>query len=103
MPGENQYRRCAANIDLKGLSDDFYVRVCSGTLKPVPDALLAAKASGIVVEVTNLIIPTLNDKDEEIRELARWVKANLGRETPLHFSGFTPNYKMQHYLYRRFL
>jgi len=86
----------AANIDLKGISDDFYVRICSATLKPVQDALLVAKASGILVEVTNLIIPTLNDKDEQIRELARWVKVNLGRETPLHFSGFTPKYKMQH-------
>ncbi|GAH69156.1 unnamed protein product, partial [marine sediment metagenome] len=71
-------------------------RICSATLKPVQDALLVAKASGILVEVTNLIIPTLNDKDEQIRELSRWVKVNLGRETPLHFSGFTPKYKMQH-------
>ena len=85
----------AANIDLKGISDDFYVRICSATLRPVQEALVLAKASGILVEVTNLIIPTLNDKDEEIRELARWVKVNLGRETPLHFSGFTPKYKMQ--------
>jgi pyruvate formate lyase activating enzyme len=86
----------AANIDLKGITDDFYVRICSGTLKPVQEALVVAKASGILVEVTNLIIPTLNDKDEQIRELSRWVKANLGGETPLHFSGFTPKYKMQH-------
>jgi pyruvate formate lyase activating enzyme len=85
----------AANIDLKGITEDFYVRVCSGTLRPVQEALLVAKASGILVEVTNLIIPTLNDKPEEIRELSRWVKANLGRETPLHFSGFTAKYKMQ--------
>jgi len=86
----------AANIDLKGISDDFYMRICSGTLKPVQEALLTAKAGGILVEVTNLVIPTLNDKPEEIRELSRWVKVNLGGETPLHFSGFTPKYKMQH-------
>jgi pyruvate formate lyase activating enzyme len=86
----------AANIDLKGITEDFYVRVCSGTLRPVQEALLIAKASGILVEVTNLIIPTLNDKDKQIRELSRWVKANLGRETPLHFSGFTSKYKMHH-------
>jgi len=65
-------------------------------LKPVQNALIIAKASGILVEVTNLIIPTLNDKPEQIRELARWVKVNLGGETPLHFSGFTPRYKMRH-------
>ena len=86
----------AANIDLKGITDDFYVRVCSGTLKPVQEALVVAKASGILVEVTNLIIPTLNDRPEEIRQLAHWVKANLGGETPLHFSGFSPRYKMRH-------
>jgi pyruvate formate lyase activating enzyme len=85
----------AANIDLKGISNDFYVQVCSGTLKPVQNALIVAKASGILVEVTNLIIPTLNDKPEQIRQLTRWVKANLGGETPLHFSRFFPRYKMR--------
>ena len=84
----------AANMDLKFISDDLYRRICSGTLKPVQNALALAKASGILVEVTNLIIPTLNDKPEQIRELARWIKANLGRETPLHFSGFYPRHKM---------
>ena len=86
----------AANIDLKAISEDFYRQVCSGTLKPVQNALIAAKASGILVEVTNLIIPTLNDKPEQIRELTRWIRANLGGETPLHFSRFFPRYKMQH-------
>ena len=51
----------AANIDLKAVSDDFYRQVCSATLKPVQKALVLARASGILVEVTNLIIPTLND------------------------------------------
>jgi len=86
----------AANIDLKGTTDEFYRRVCSGTLKPVQTALVLAKASGILLEVTNLVIPTLNDKPEQIRELARWVRANLSSETPLHFSGFFPRYKMRH-------
>jgi len=86
----------AANIDLKGITDDFYRRICSGTLRPVQKALVLAKASGVLVEVTNLIIPTLNDKSEQIRQLVRWVKANMGSDTPLHFSGFYPRYKMQH-------
>jgi pyruvate formate lyase activating enzyme len=86
----------AANIDLKALSDEFYRNVCSGTLKPVQNALIIAKASGIMVEVTNLIIPTLNDKAEQIRDLCRWIKENLGGETPLHFSRFFPRYKMRH-------
>lgn len=86
----------AANIDLKGMTDEFYREVCSGTLRPVQQALIEAAASGIVLEVTNLIIPTLNDKPEQIRELCRWVKSNLGSDIPLHFSGFYPRYKMRH-------
>ena len=86
----------AANIDLKGITDDFYRRVCSATLKPVQNALISAKAEGVLVEVTNLIIPTLNDEPEQIRQLAHWVKTNLGAETPLHFSRFFPQYKMRH-------
>ena len=86
----------AANIDLKGMTDDFYRRVCSATLKPVQNALISAKAEGVLVEVTNLIIPTLNDEPEQIRQLAHWVKTNLGAETPLHFSRFFPQYKMRH-------
>lgn len=85
----------AANIDLKGITEEFYRKVCSATLQPVQEAMVLAKASGILVEVTNLIIPTLNDKPEEIRQLVRWVKANLGGETPLHFSRFFPKYKMR--------
>jgi pyruvate formate lyase activating enzyme len=86
----------AANIDMKFISDDLYRRICTGTLKPVQNALILAKAYGVLVEVTNLVIPTLNDKPDQMRELARWIKANLGRETPLHFSGFYPRYKMKH-------
>jgi pyruvate formate lyase activating enzyme len=86
----------AANIDLKGITDEFYREVCSATLKPVQNALVVAKASGVHVEVTNLVIPTLNDKPEQIRQLSRWVKANMGDDTPLHFSAFTPRYKMRH-------
>ena len=85
----------AANIDLKGITEDFYRQVCSATLKPVQDALILARACGVHVEVTNLIIPTLNDELEQIRELACWIKSNLGADTPLHFSGFYPRYKMR--------
>jgi len=84
----------AANIDLKGITEEFYRDVCSGTLKPVLNALVLAKAEGVLVEVTNLLIPTLNDRPEQIRQLVRWIKANMGAETPLHFSRFFPRYKM---------
>ena len=86
----------AANMDLKGITEEFYQKICSATLKPVQEALVLAKAAGVLVEVTNLVIPTLNDKPEQIRQLVRWIKTNIGGETPLHFSGFTPQYKMQH-------
>ncbi|OHB63555.1 MAG: AmmeMemoRadiSam system radical SAM enzyme [Planctomycetes bacterium RBG_13_62_9] len=86
----------AARVDLKSMSDAFYRDVCSATLKPVQNALVVAKSMGVHVEVVNLVIPTLNDKPEQIRELVQWVRVNLGAETPLHFSGFTPMYRMQH-------
>ncbi|MHC4574725.1 MAG: AmmeMemoRadiSam system radical SAM enzyme [Planctomycetota bacterium] len=86
----------AANIDLKGITDEFYREVCSGTLKPVQNALVMAKAGGIMLEVTNLIVPTLNDKPEQIRDLVRWIRANLGGDTPMHFSRFFPKYQMRH-------
>jgi pyruvate formate lyase activating enzyme len=85
-----------ANIDLKGITEEFYREVCSATLKPVQQALIDAVAAGIIVEVTNRVVPTLNDKPEQIRELSRWVRANLGSDIPLHFSGFYPQYKMRY-------
>ncbi len=86
----------AASINLKSMSDDFYRRICSATLKPVQEALVMTREAGVHLEVVNLVIPTLNDSPGEIRELARWVRTNLGREVPLHFSGFHPQYKMRH-------
>jgi len=85
----------AANIDLKAMTEDFYREVCSATLKPVQNALILAKAGEVHLEVTNLVIPTLNDEPEQMRELARWIKMNLGADTPLHFSGFYPRYQMR--------
>jgi len=85
-----------ANIDLKGITEEFYREVCSATLRPVQQALIDAVTAGIIVEVTNLVVPTLNDKPEQIRELSRWVRANLGSDIPLHFSGFYPQYKMRY-------
>ncbi|MDH7600462.1 MAG: AmmeMemoRadiSam system radical SAM enzyme, partial [Sedimentisphaerales bacterium] len=86
----------AANIDLKFMSDQMYAEICSGRLGPVLDAIVAAKKANVWVEITNLVIPTLNDLPAAFRELAKWVKANCGPETPLHFSGFWPRYKLQH-------
>jgi pyruvate formate lyase activating enzyme len=85
----------AANIDLKALDDGFYRDVCSATLGPVLDTLVLAREMGVWVEVTNLVIPTLNDDPVMIRRLARWVVDNLGADTPVHFSRFSPRFKMQ--------
>jgi pyruvate formate lyase activating enzyme len=86
----------AANIDLKAMSESFYRDVCKATLKPVLRTMVVAKSLGTIVEVTNLLIPTLNDRDADLIALARWIAENLGSETPLHFSRFFPQYRMRH-------
>jgi pyruvate formate lyase activating enzyme len=84
----------AVNVDLKG-DDLFYKKICGGIgIKPVHDALKAYKENNVWVEVTNLIIPGYNDEQSKIAKLSEWVAENLGKETPLHFSAFFPNYKM---------
>lgn len=85
----------AANIDLKAFSDEFYRDICNGTLQPVLDSLVLSKSLGVHVEVTNLVIPTLNDKDEDLQTLCKWMVKNMGAETPLHFSRFHPDYRMK--------
>jgi len=86
----------AANIDIKAMSDTFYRDVCDATLKPVLDAVVLAKECGVMLEITNLVIPTLNDSDADLRALSQWIKENLGDETPLHFSRFSPLHEMTH-------
>ncbi|MDQ1256874.1 MAG: pyruvate formate lyase activating enzyme [Candidatus Hydrogenedentes bacterium] len=83
-----------AKIDLKSMSDTFYRDICGATLQPVLNALVVAKEAGVWVEVTNLVIPTLNDRDEDFQRLCTWMAENMGKDTPLHFSAFFPNYKM---------
>jgi len=85
----------ATNADLKSFDDGFYQRVCSATLKPVLDALVTFREEGVWVEVTNLVIPTLNDDLAMIRRMAKWIVAELGVDTPLHFSRFQPQYRMR--------
>jgi pyruvate formate lyase activating enzyme len=85
----------AANIDLKSFSDDIYQHVSGGHLQPVLDTILAMKNAGVWIELTNLLIPTVNDDMEMVRRLCRWIVANDMGDTPLHFSRFFPRYKMQ--------
>jgi pyruvate formate lyase activating enzyme len=85
----------AANVDLKSFSDEIYQRVSGGRLQPVLDTILAMKRAGVWVEITNLIIPGVNDDLAMIRRMCRWLVANGLAEAPLHFSRFFPRFKMQ--------
>ena len=85
----------AANIDLKSFSDDIYQRVSGGHLQPVLDTILAMKQAGVWIELTNLVIPGINDDMDMIRQMCQWLVANDLADAPLHFSRFFPRYKMQ--------
>ena len=85
----------AANVDLKSFSDDIYNKVSGGHLQPVLDTILAMKQAGVWVEITNLVIPGVNDDMQMIRQMCRWLNENGLAESPLHFSRFFPRYKMQ--------
>ena len=84
----------ALNIDIKSMDDDFYRKRCRARLAPVLAFSSQAVKQGCHVEITNLLIPTLNDGDIHIRELAVWIRDNLGKATPLHLSAYRPEYKM---------
>ena len=85
----------ASNTDLKAFDDGFYRRINSATLQPVLDALVTQREEGVWLEVTNLLIPTLNDDLAMIRRMAKWIRDNLGEDTPLHFSRFEPLYRLR--------
>jgi pyruvate formate lyase activating enzyme len=84
----------AANIDLKSFRDDFYRRVCGARLQPTLDSIRAYKKLGIWIELTTLIIPDHNDTEEELRDIARFIR-ELGVDTPWHVTAFYPTYKLQ--------
>src|SRR4030042_457617 len=86
----------AVKIDLKGFSEKFYEEVCTATLKPVLESLITVKKEKVWLEIVNLVIPTLNDDPKMIEEMGRWIKGNLGIDTPLHFTRFFPNHKLTH-------
>ena len=79
-------------IDLKGFSEKFYRDYTGGGLEPVKRTLLELKKKRVLSEVVNLVVPGLNDSEADLKALSVWVKENLGADTPLFFSRFTPNY-----------
>jgi pyruvate formate lyase activating enzyme len=85
----------AANIDLKSFSDDIYRRISGGRLQPVLDTILAMRDASVWIELTNLVIPGINDDMDMIRRMCRWLVANGLAAAPLHFSRFFPRYRMQ--------
>ncbi len=84
----------AANVDLKAFTNDFYKTYCGARLQPVKETLVRMKRAGVMVEVTTLIIPGLNDDTGLLEDLAHFIAAELGRETPWHISRFHPTYRL---------
>jgi pyruvate formate lyase activating enzyme len=83
----------AANVDLKSSQEKFYKEVCGAKLNPILENLRLMKQMGIWVEITTLVIPTLNDSDKEFEEIAQFI-FSLGPEVPWHISAFYPTYRM---------
>lgn len=85
----------AWRVDIKAFSEDFYRTVCRAHLQPVLNSTLYAKELGLHVEIIYLVIPDLNDSEGEIDAFIEWVIESLGPETPVHFTRFHPDYRMQ--------
>lgn len=85
----------AVTLDLKGFTDEFYREASSAALEPALKTLKIIREEGVWLELVNLHIPTLNDNPEDVRRMCLWIKENLGKYTPLHFSRFHPSYKLK--------
>lgn len=85
----------AANVDLKGFTDEFYKHICGGLLDNIKETLVyLVKETKVWTEITTLLIPGENDSAEEIDAMTRWIFSALGPDVPLHFTAFHPDYKM---------
>ncbi|MFA5021967.1 MAG: AmmeMemoRadiSam system radical SAM enzyme [Patescibacteria group bacterium] len=84
----------AVNIDLKFFSEKNYQKICGAKLQPVLDNLIWYKKNNIWLEVTTLLIPTLNEGSDELTKIAKFIKDKLGADTPWHVSAFHPVYKL---------
>lgn len=83
----------AINIDLKGFSNDHYLRICGGRLSPILKAIEEYQKQGVFIEITTLIIPGHNDSEEMLSAIADFI-AGIGTDIPWHISRFFPSYKM---------
>ncbi len=85
----------AANVDLKGFTEEFYFKICGAHLQPVLDTLVyLVKETQVWTEITTLLIPGKNDSDAELEAESKWILHNLGPDVPLHFTAFHPDWKM---------
>ena len=85
----------AANIDLKGFTETFYRDLCNGELSPVLETLKTLKKEKVHLEITNLVIPSMNDEMSVVKDMCLWINKELGPDTPVHFSRFYPLYKLR--------
>ncbi|MFO0869958.1 MAG: AmmeMemoRadiSam system radical SAM enzyme [Pirellulales bacterium] len=86
----------AANVDLKGFTEDFYYKVTYSHLQPVLDTIEWLRCETPVwVELTNLVIPQTNDAPDELRRMCDWIVDHCGRDTPVHFSAFHPDFRLR--------
>ncbi|MFH1590193.1 MAG: AmmeMemoRadiSam system radical SAM enzyme [archaeon] len=84
------------NVDLKGFTNPFYGKVTTAWLEPVLETIKTLKKNNIWLEITNLIIPSLNDDFELIKKMCEWIKKEVGVDVPLHFSAFHPDFELSH-------
>ncbi len=86
----------AANIDLKGFTEDFYWKVTGSHLDPILETIrYIHDETNVWMELTTLLIPGLNDSSAEIEAMSQWVVENLGPDVPMHFTAFHPDWKMR--------
>ncbi len=84
----------AIKIDLKGYSEDFYHSVCGAELRPVLNSIRKIARNKVHLEIVNLVVPTLNDSEKMLSELADWIMGEIGPDVPIHFTRFHPDYKL---------
>ena len=84
----------AYKVDFKGFDEAFYKKLTHGHLQPVLNTMKTITTSGVWLEIVTLLVTGQNDSDEQIRGLVDWTKNNLGTDVPLHFSRFSPQYKL---------
>ena len=87
----------AYKIDLKSFNEEYYENIVGARLQPVLETIKTIKKSGVHLEIVYLVVPTLNDKPDEVRKMCKWLIKNVGKDVPLHFTRFHPDYKLMNY------